>query len=591
MENVGLREYLAVLGRRKTAYFTTAFLIFAASIAFAFLWPPTYRAIGTIQITQPDIPPDLTMPAGEAVSDAVQVFADQRIQQIQQKIVASANLVDVITKFNLYPDERKIEPLQEVVLKMQKAIDLELVSADLANPGAVTKLTPGQLAAIAFTLSFDYREPLVAQQVANELITRFLDEDLKQRSQSTKAASDFIAVQAGQLEEQLAEQEKQLAKFRDQHAGGQPEDLPFNMQGAAQMAQTVDNMTQQLAALDQQRADMQSKLATTEPYATVVSEGQPLTSPQTMLRAMQFQYTTLLGRYGANHPDVVKLRRQIQALQAMDGNGTDTANIGAKIADLQAKLAVAEKNYGPDHPDVRSLQRQIARLQDQKGLLTPTNQDKLNVRDADNPDYVMLQYQLKSINGQYKSLLEQRDVARAQYEHYQQLIAETPAVQREYAALSRDYDNAQLRYRELKEKKLSADMNQQMEQGRQGERLEVIDSPELPLRPHFPPRPIVIVLGFFLSLVGGLGGVQFREAMSGAVHGTQHLTDLIGVPPLVAVPTIYSQSDIKKRRRARNFGIIGGLVLFAILLTLCNYFVIPLDVLWSIITLKLGLIT
>ena len=79
--------------------------------------------------------------------------------------------------------------------------------------------------------------------------------------------------------------------------------------------------------------------------------------------------------------------------------------------------------------------------------------------------------------------------------------------------------------------------------------------------------------------------------MSGAVHGTQHLTDLIGVPPLVAVPTIYSQSDIKKRRRARNFGIIGGLVLVAILLTLCNYFVIPLDVLWSIITLKLGLIT
>ncbi len=589
MENVGLREYLAVLGRRKTAFFTTAFIIFAASIAFAYLWPPTYRAIGTIQIAQPDIPPDLTLPTGETVSDAVQVFADQRIQQIQQKIVASANLVDIITKFNLYPDQRKIEPLQEVVLKMQKSIKLDLVSADLANPGAASKLTPGQLAAIAFTLSFDYREPLVAQQVANELITRFLDEDLKQRSQSSKAASDFIAVQAAQLEQQLAEQEKQLAKFRDQHAGGQPEDLPFNMQGAAQMSQNVDNMTQQLAALDQQRADMQGKLATTEPYATVASEGQPLTSPQTMLRALQFQYTTLLGRYGINHPDVVKLRRQIEALHAMDGSGTDTANIGAKVADLQGKLAVAEKNYGPNHPDVQSLRRQIAHLQNQKGLLSPTNQDKLNVRDADNPDYVVLQYQLKSIDGQYKSMLEQRDVARAQYEHYQQLIAETPAVQREYAALSRDYDNAQLRYRELKEKKLSADMNQQMEQGRQGERLEVIDSPELPLRPHFPPQPIVLAIGFVLSIFGGLGGVQFREAMSGAVHGTQHLTELIGAPPLVAVPTIYSQSDIQKRRRNRNVAIVGSVVFLAALLLFYNYFVTPLDVLWSVIALKLGL--
>lgn len=589
MENVGLREYLAVLGRRKAAYFTTAFLIFAACVAFAYLWPPTYRAVGTIQIAQPDIPSDLTAPTGEAISDAVQVFADQRIQQIQQKIVDSANLIDVITKFNLYPNERKVEPLQEIVLKMQKAINLNLLSADLANPGAVTKLSPGQLAAIAFTLSFDYREPLIAQQVANELITRFLDEDLKRRSQSAKAASDFIAAQAAQLEQQLAAQEKLMAEFRAQHAGGQPEDLPFNMQNAATMSQTVDSMTQQLAALDQQRGDMQSKLATTQPYATVVSEGQPLTSPDTMLRALQFQYTTLLGRYGVNHPDVVKLRRQIAALQAMDGSGADTANIGAKIADLQGRLAIAQKTYGPDHPDVLSLRRQITHLQREKGLLTPTNQDKLNVRDADNPDYVMLQYQLKALDNQYKTLTEQRDVARAQYEHYQQLIAETPAVQREYATLSRDYDNAQLRYRELKEKKLSADMNQQMEEGRQGERLEVIDSPQLPLRPHFPPRPIVIILGFVLSLVGGLGGVQFREAMSGAVHGTQHLTDLIGAPPLVAVPTIYSQSDRRKRRRGRILIIVTTLVVFTVLVALYNYFVTPLDVLWSVITLKLGL--
>lgn len=589
MENVGLREYLAVLSRRKAAYFTTAFLIFAACVAFAYLWPPTYRAVGTIQIAQPDIPSDLTAPTGEAISDAVQVFADQRIQQIQQKIVDSANLVDVITKFNLYPKERQVQPLQEIVLKMQKAIKLDLVSADLANPGAVTKLSPGQLAAIAFTLSFDYREPLIAQQVANELITRFLDEDLKRRSQSAKAASDFIAAQATQLEQQLAEQEKQMAEFRAQHAGGQPEDLPFNMQGAATTSQTVDSMTQQLAALDQQRGDMQSKLATTEPYATVVSEGQPLTSPQTMLRALQFQYTTLLGRYGVNHPDVVKLRRQIAALKAMDGTGTDTANIGAKLTDLQAKLAVAQKNYGPTHPDVLSLKRQIAHLQREKGFLSPTNQDKLNVGDADNPDYVMLQYQLKSIDNQYKALQEQRDVARAQYEHYEQLIAETPAVQREYSALSRDYENAQLRYREIKEKKLSADMNQQMEEGHQGERLEIIDSPQLPLRPHFPPRPIVVILGFVLSLVGGLGGVQFREAMSGAVHGTQHLTDLIGAPPLVAVPTIYSQSDLKKRRRSRVLTATIAVIGFTILVLLYNYFVTPLDVLWSVIALKLGL--
>jgi uncharacterized protein involved in exopolysaccharide biosynthesis len=589
MENVGLREYLIVLGRRKAAYFVTATLIFAASVAFAYLWPPTYRATGTIQIAQPDIPADLTAPEGEAVSDEVQVFADQRIQQIQQKIVDSANLNDIITDDQLYPEELKTQPRQEVIQKMQKAIKLELVSADLANPGAVTKLSPGQLAAIAFDISFDYRDPLTAQKVANELISRFLDEDLKQRSEQAKAASDFLAMQAAQLEQQLSEQERAMGAFRKQHAGGLQDDLAFNLQGAQTQSMTIDSLTQQIAGLDQQRADLQSKLATTEPYATVVSEGQPLTSPQTMLRELQFQYTTLLGRYGVNHPDVVKLRRQIEALQGMSGGTADTADIGSKLEDLEAKLKVAEHDYGPDHPDVLSLKRQIDYLERQKGLVTPTNVDKLNVRDADNPDYVMMQYQLKSLDSQYKTLVQQRDDAQKQYEHYEQLIAETPAVEQEMEGLSRDYDNAQLRYREVKEKKLSADMTQQMEQGRQGERLEVIDYPQLPLRPHFPPRPIVIAAGFVLATLGGLGGVQMREAMSGAVHGTHHLTELLGQPPLVAVPTIFSRDDRRKRRsRLIMIAVVAVAVLTAALVAY-NYLVTPLDVVWSVIMLRMGI--
>lgn len=589
MEKVGLREYLIVLGRRKAAYFVTATLIFAASVAFAYLWPPTFRATGTIQIAQPDIPANLTAPEGEAVSDEVQVFADQRIQQIQQKIVDSANLNDIITNDQLYPDELRTEPRQEVILKMQKAIKLELVSADLANPGAVTKLSPGQLAAIAFDISFDYRDPLTAQKVANELISRFLDEDLKQRSEQAKAASDFLALQAQQLEQQLSEQEAKIGAFRKLHAGGTQDDLAFNLQGASTTSQTLDSLTQQIAGLEQQRADVQAKLATTEPYATVVSEGQPLTSPQTMLRELQFQYTTLLGRYGVNHPDVVKLRRQIQALQGMSGGAVDTADIGSKISDLQAKLAVAERNYGPDHPDVLSLKRQIGYLEQQKGLMTPTNADKLDVRDADNPDYVMLQYQLKSIDSQYQTLLQQRQSAEDQYEHYEKLIAETPGVEQQLESLSRDYDNAQLRYREVKEKKLSADMTQQMEQGRQGERLEVIDYPQLPLHPHFPPRPIVIALGFVLATVGGLGGVQLREAMSGAVHGTHHLTELIGQPPLVAVPTIYSRDDRRRRRNRRIMISSVSVIVLASVLIAYNYLMTPLDVVWSVILLRMGI--
>ena len=589
MENIGLREYLALLSRRKAAYLTTAALIFFAAVAFAYLWPPLYRSTGTIQIAQPDIPANLTAPTGEDAADEIQVFADQRIQQIQQKIVDTANLIDVITKYDLYPSERKTEPLQEVVLKMQKRIKLDLVSADLANPSAVQKLTPGQLAAIAFTLSFDYRVPLTAQQVANELITRFLDEDLKQRNAQAQAESDFLAQQATQLEQQLTQQEQQVAAYRSQHAGGEEEDLPFNMQSASTTSQTIDSLTQQLAALDQQRGNLQSQLANTEPYATVVVQGQPMTSPATMLRALQFQYTTLIGHYGPDYPDVVKLRQQIQALQSSGDSSVDTADIGAQIESLRAQLAEDEKTYGANHPDVVALKRELVHLETQKATSAPQTFDQMNVKDADNPNYVMLQYQIKSIDSQYQALLEQRNDAQKQYLHYEQLIAETPTVERDYENLSRDYDNAQLRYREVKEKKLSADMNQQMEAGRQGERLEVIDSPELPLKPHFPPRGIVLAAGFVLALLGGLGGVQLTENLSGSVHGTRHVAELIGQPPLVAVPTILSKDDIAGRKRQRMVAGAAAAFLLVLVLILYNFLVTPLDVEWSVIMNRLGL--
>ena len=56
----------------------------------------------------------------------------------------------------------------------------------------------------------------------------------------------------------------------------------------------------------------------------------------------------------------------------------------------------------------------------------------------------------------------------------QHAVAENPMLEQEMARLSRDYENAQLRYRDLKEKKMAADMDEQMIQDRKGQRLSVV---------------------------------------------------------------------------------------------------------------------
>lgn len=539
MEQLNFGDYVAIWRRHKPTYFLTALAILTAAVSFAFFWPPKYRSVGTIQIEQPDIPQNVMQTGPTEFDAAVQAFVDQRIEQIHDRITATPNLIEVITKLNLYSDLRDHLPMAAVVKKMQGAIQLELRSSDLANPSAAAHLNARQLSAIAFTIGFDYESPLVAQQVTNELISRFLDEDLKQRRDQAAATSAFIADQIAQLEKQLSEQERKVTDFREQHAGTRPEDLPFNMQMAATAGQTVNNLGEQMQTLDRQRGDLQAQLAGTEPYSRVLDEGQMLTTPSVQLKAMQGKLTAMLGQYGPTYPDIVKLKKAIAALEAQVGKSSSGGN-----------------NTG-SHGEVR---------------------------DADNPAYIMLTYQLKSIDQQYKTLLNQQNEARKQKEMYDQRVAATPAVEREFNELNRDYVNAQLRYRELKEKQMAASMNEQMEQDRKGERLTMIEAPDLPTTPRMPPRKIVLALGIVMSFFGGFAGVYLAEVLNSTVHGTKQLAYIVGVPPLVAIPRIVTPSELRRRRVHRLAMSVGVILVLAVGTTLVDQYVTPLDVLWAVIS-------
>jgi polysaccharide chain length determinant protein (PEP-CTERM system associated) len=544
MEQLNVGDYIAIWRRHKAAYFLTAIAILSAAVSFAYLWPPKYRSTGTIQIEQPDIPQDVLATGPNDFDAAVAAFVDQRIEQIHDRITATPNLIDVITKFNLYADQRDHMPMSAVVKKMQNSIVLDLRSSDLANPSAAQHLNARQLSAIAFTISFDYSNPLVAQQVANELISRFLDEDLKQRHDQAVATSAFIDDQIKQLEGQLSEQEKKVKDFQEQHQGTRPEDLPFNMQMAASSDQNVNNLMMQMQTLDRQRGDLQAQLSSTEPYSRVVDDGQLLTTPSVQLKAMKAKLAALQGQYGPAYPDVISMKKSIAALQAQVGNTSDgvKGNVGSQG----------------------------------------------EIKDADNPAYIMLTYQLKSMDQQYKTLAQQLTDARNQKALYEQRVAQAPAVASQFAALNRDYDNAQLRYRELKEKQMGANMNQQLEQDRKGERLTMIESPDLPGSPRMPPRKIVLALGVLMAGAGGFAGVYVLEVLNSAVHGTKQLTSIVGVPPLVAIPRIITKRDRRRRRFYRLAMATGAVAVLVVGAGLYDQYVQPLDVLWAVLSQRFG---
>src|SRR5678816_2759083 len=207
-ETKDLREYLSAFRRRKKQIVATVIILFLISAAVAALLPAAYRSTATILIEQQEIPADL-------VRSTISSYADQRIQVISQRVMTRANLMRVVEQYNLYPSFRATRANEEILQRLTKDIKLDLLKADVIDQRSGSKTT----ATIAFSLSYEGETPAVAQKVANELVTLFLSENLKNRQQKTAETSTFITEEAAKLSEHVSEIETKLAAFKAKNMG------------------------------------------------------------------------------------------------------------------------------------------------------------------------------------------------------------------------------------------------------------------------------------------------------------------------------------------------------------------------------------
>jgi uncharacterized protein involved in exopolysaccharide biosynthesis len=590
MDELSLSDYLAILIRRRKIFFLTFGLVFVVAVVGTLRWS-NYRSIAVVEIEESKISANMTTPAGMTPSDMLEALADQRVSRIQQKVTSSPSLIEIINKLKLYPGRVQSTPLADVADGMRKKIKVGLVSSAI-NQAAAGKESAQQLAAIAFTLSFDYSDPTMAQKTADELVNRFLDEDLKERRVQSKETTAFLEAQIAALEFSMVDQEKKIAAFHEEHGNSRPEALMFNQQAAQSILLSIQNLDSQIMANEGSQGALRAQLAVVDPYSRVVANGQVLTTPAIQLKALEAQYSTLTAQYGSQHPDVVKAKRQIESLRAQTGlrspSGEEVGRLKAQIIDMRTNLDTALKTKGAENPDVISMRHQLDELEENLANAKKGRSPSLLKQDADNPAYLQLVAQFHSSEEQHKALLEQRVQLQKQYDKYQQALAETPASEKDLASLTRDYENIQLRYRDMKEKKMAAEMEEKMIDDRVSQRLVVIDPPKMPIRTQ-PPRGLLLFGGLLLALACGIGGVTVSEALGHSIHGARHLNSLVGAAPLVTIPYILTPDEKKRVQLWRHRGIHTGLLVVLVVVIIATRSLAPVNAVWDFITLHLGL--
>ncbi|MEM7564665.1 MAG: lipopolysaccharide biosynthesis protein [Pseudomonadota bacterium] len=573
-------DFFAILGRRRWQFLLPALTLFVVAIIVAFLIPASYLSRATILIEQQEIPQDL-------VRSTVTSYADKRVQTISQRVMTTSNLGQIIRKYDLYVDERDRYALATVVEEMREDIALNMVSADVVDPRSGRPVE----ATIAFTIAYANRSPLKAQKVANELVSLFLNENVKERRELAKEATSFLTDESDKLEEKIGSLASQIEIFKENYSESLPEMQSLNLQFMQRTEEELRRNQQDLRTLDERIIYLQAELSQLDPYSEIYSQtGERVLSVSDRLKALETRYVSLVARYSADHPDRIAAEMELEALRAQVGTTNNKGDLRRSLIELEAERVSLRERYSDEHPDLVQLDRKITAIEAEiEAQNTAPNSSSTPVKEADNPVYVQLEAQLHAAQVERSSLQASKQKLNDELTRLKQRIVSAPRVEREYRSLLRDYDNASLKFNEIRSKQLEAQLAESLEAKSKSERFVLIEPPLRPEEPDSPNRLLIVILGFILSVAGAGGYVALRESADGSVHGLRELASVAGAMPLCAIAFLETRKD-RSRRRWRAVGIASSfLLVLGGSLAALHFVYLPLDILSIKLMRELGI--
>jgi uncharacterized protein involved in exopolysaccharide biosynthesis len=525
----GLTAQIEALKRRKWPMLAVFLTIVAAAAAAALLWPATYRSAGTILIEQQEVPSDF-------IRSAVSSFADERVQVISQRVMTGNNLMGIIDKYKLYPKDRDDFTREQLIQQMREDVKLEMISADVVDPrqGRATKAT------IAFSLGYESQSPEQATRVANDLVTLFLRENIETRKQQAASTTSFLAEESERIRASVTALEQKLSEFKEANYDQLPEFSGMNAQLVSSTQQELRDVESRISALDQQANFLQAQLAQIEPRMPAINqEGQILLGGAERLRMLREQYVASLATYTPKHPAVASVKRDLYSAELQTGGGSAALAVLGQIETATEQLVTARNADALDQPTIQALEAKLASLTRQlKDMPVRGPSTAAGVANADNPAYLQIKAQAQTLITERNVLAMRRGQLQGQLANLQLRQARAPAVERDYGAMQRELQGEQMKYAEVRQKQMEAQLAQNLESEQKGERFTLIDPPVMPQEPVKPNRPAIFVLGFVLASAAAVGLMLLLELLDTRIRGRRQVVKELGEPPLAIIPWV-----------------------------------------------------
>src|SRR5215831_4208145 len=492
-----ISQILNNLYRRKGLILCVFIVVSLLAAYLASILPKIYRSSALIVVTPQRVPTSF-------VASTVTIDLNERMQSIIQEILSRTQLEKIIQEFDLYPKG----PMEDRVERLRKKVNVQLRRNNI------------------FELSFESENPEKTKQVTSRLTALFIGQNLQVREQQAEGTKSFINAEAERLRKELEEQELVVNQYKTTHRYELPDQLDTNLRSLEQLRRELEANNLRLAALQERKGILQKQTVESDVFGMDLLGGSLLggsglgsevgATENVQVQMKKKELDSLLQRYSSKHPDVVRLKKEIQVLEAM---GKDTIS--------------------------------------KKPATSPTS-------PSGNPLKQVLQTQITDVDAEIQALRSQGEGMRGQVGVLQARVDNTPMRGIELNKIGRGYEITLRKYQDLLAKSLESELSENMEKKLKAEQFQVLDPANLPVNPIRPNRGIIILVGLLAGLAGGVGLAFLLDNLNTSFKRSEDINNYVNVPLLATIPNLITRGSILEQRRAQGLLVLASIGTLAV---------------------------
>jgi polysaccharide chain length determinant protein (PEP-CTERM system associated) len=508
---------LDILRRRKLLAASVFTAVLAAAVAFALYLPDLYRSSALVLVERS---------VSESIVRApVSGELESRLYVIKQEILSRDRLIELIERFNLYPDVRQRMGLDEVLTRARNDI-----SVQPAGPEQVS----GRTKTVSFTLSYtgDSRETVA--DVTNAVAAFYVQQNDQMRTDEAVRTTQFLRAQLAEAKAGLDKHELALRDYTTRYTGQLPEQVGVNLATLERLNTQLRLNGEQQIRIIEQRDKLLDGLRDGTVIARATSGDEISPEAIERLKGIEEQKQKLsqaVTQFTDKHPDVVRLREQLAAMEREHEQAMATEKQQRDDAEAAARAAAAQDPSAPA-PQIR---RRTMEALDAE--LVKLRQEEAGIRQA--------------ISG------------------FEQRLESSPQRMQEYQAITRDWSAAKDLYDSLLKRYDEAQLTESMETGRAGERFRILEQALPPEGPAAPNRVRLLIMGLLLAFAAAAGAVLAREQFDTAFHSVDEVREFTAVPVLVSIPPMGPMPAGRRLRTA--LAAVSAVALIALVATTAAY--------------------